>query len=260
MPTTSSEGDAAARALLQSARLWCEKWFRPLWSRAKLRRREFPRRSPPLAIPRQARRSGCPACRSHRSCPPPRAARCSRPVPPSRCAVTNTTREACRRSVSEICAEAAAPKRRSDSRNQLEIDASRAQDFHFFARAPEKQRVAALEPRDNFSFARQLHHQRVNLGLRNSFRATAFSDIHNLRGRRKDAQNVLRHKVVVQYNVSRTAVRATLCASAVPDRPAPLPPDKLFRPFRIAPILKACGIGFSLCGFSALLGTKSRTG
>src|SRR6267378_4228470 len=31
------------------------------------------------------------------------------PVPPARCAVTNTTREACRLSVSEICAAAAAP-------------------------------------------------------------------------------------------------------------------------------------------------------
>ena len=183
------------------ARPWCGKSFRPSWSRAKSRRRESPRRFPPPAIPRQVRRSDCPACRSRRSCPRPRAARCASPVPPSRCAVTNTTREACRRSVSEICAEAAAPSAAVTPGITSNSMPACAQRFHFFARAAKKQRVAALEPRDNFSFARQLHHQRINFGLRNSFCAAALSDVHHLRRWRKDAQDFLRHEIIVQHDV-----------------------------------------------------------
>ena len=94
-------------------------------------------------------------------------------------------------------------ERRGDSWNHLEFDPRRAQRFHFLARAAEQQRIAALEPRDDFPFARQLHHQRIDLGLRNSFRAATLSDVHHLRGRRKDAQKFLRHEIIVQHDVGR---------------------------------------------------------
>ena len=204
-PDNQQRRRSCYRALRKSSRRWSGKSFHPWWSRAKSQRREFPRQSRRLRVRRQAPHTGFPACKSRTSCRllscRPHSVRLPSPVPPSRWAVTNTTREACRRSVSEIRAEAAAPSAAvTPGITSNSMPARRKASISSPAR-PNSNGSPFLRRATILSSRARLTIQFINFSLRNSLHAAALSHIHDPRRWRKHTQDFVRHQIIVQHQV-----------------------------------------------------------
>src|SRR5579862_6945563 len=93
------------------------------------------------------------------------------------------------------------PKSGGDAWNDFKFDVGFAQSCDFFADAAEDQRIAAFEPDDLQSRARQSDHEKVNLVLADVLFAAALADVTDVRVSWRDTEYLFPHQFVVQNHV-----------------------------------------------------------
>ena len=102
------------------------------------------------------------------------------------------------------------PVRGRNARHDLKWNPLFGEGFNLLTAAPEDEGIAAFDPQHPFALARQLHHQRVDILLRQRVVVALFADINPLRVLAHQVHDGVRHQGVMQYDVR--LLHQTQCA------------------------------------------------
>ena len=90
---------------------------------------------------------------------------------------------------------------RGDACNHFERNARRSQHFRLLAAAAKHERIASFEAHNAFAFAGLGQQQGIQLGLRDTARAVMFAAVDDLRGGRREPQQLTVDEAVINHHV-----------------------------------------------------------